>query len=354
MFNQLHEFFHSLNHFARIIILLAASGFSATILRHVILWFEFQVLKTRYPQLASSLRQRMKVSLNLFFPVLFFNILIHGNRDIEYYYQLNHLIRISFIISISIIVIAVSNVMEDMLYVRFEQEQSEPSEVKRIKSQVSFIKKILVIFIVIIAAGLVLMSFDKVRELGTSILASAGIMGVILGFAAQKSISNLLAGVEIAFNHSLKIDDFVYVEKEYGRVEEINLTSVVVKLWDQRRMILPITYFTDQPFENWTRNTSDITISIFMSLDYRIPIEVLRENYKKMVEASKLWDKKVCKLIVTDFNEKTMQVRATASASDPDKAFELRASLREQLIAYLNQHHSDLLPRVILNSSDAV
>ena len=346
MFDQLNTYFHSLSHFPRIAFLLIASGLMAITVRFILLWIEFQILKKSYPKLAVSLRKRLKLALNLFLPVLFFNILLHGNKDIVFYDQLNQGIRIEFVISIALIIISIANVLEDMLYVRFEHQQNDPSEVKRIKTQVSFFKKILVIFIVTVAVAVVLMSFEKVRELGASILASAGIMGVILGFAAQKSISNILAGLEIAFNHSLKIDDFVSVEKEYGRVEEINMTSVVVKLWDQRRLILPITYFTDRPFENWTRNTSAVTITIFLYLDYKLPLEALREEYIKMVNAEPNWDGNVCKLIITDFTEKAMQVRATASASDPDKAFELRALLREKLIYFINQRFPEFLPHV--------
>ena len=349
MQDELHRLFLSLNSFSRVSILVLASILLAIVLRFLMLRVVYQLLKRNYPRLADSLRTRLEIPLLVFFPILLFNFLIHGNKDIHYYDQINHLIRICFIVSAAVFTIAITNILEDMLYVHFELQQNDQSEVKRIKSQVSFIKKILVIFIAIVAVALVLMSFEKVRELGTSILASAGIVGVILGFAAQKSIANLLAGVEIAFNHSLKIDDFVVVENEYGRVEEINLTSVVVKLWDQRRLILPITYFTDKPFENWTRNTSQVTISIFMYLDYRIPLVEIREKYLQIVQDAPQWDGKNAKLIITDFSEKTIQVRATASASDPDKAFELRADLREKLLEFINLKFPEFLPRVRLD-----
>jgi small-conductance mechanosensitive channel len=352
MFSQLGQFFHSLNSIAQVDIILVVSVLLAIATRIILLTTLRISLKKKYPNLSGSIVKRLRLAVTLFFPVLYFNVLLHGNKGLEYYDQINQLIRIAFIISAAIIVISVANVMEDMLYAKFEEEQTDESEVKRVKSQVSFIKKLLVIFIVIVATALVLMSFEKVRELGTSILASAGIVGVILGFAAQKSIANLLAGVEIAFNHTLKIDDFVVVEQEYGRVEEISLTSVVVKLWDQRRMILPITYFTDRPFENWTRQNSDITMSIFMYLDYKIPINELKEKYREIVQECPLWDGNVCKLIITDFSEKTMQVRATASASGPDKAFELRAYLREKLIEYINERFPEYLPRVRMGELD--
>lgn len=345
--NQLDLYFHSFHPVARVCLMVIVSVLLALTTRIIVLTGLKFSIKKKYPKLVKSISQRLKWAAILFFPVLYFNFLLHGNKDLLYYDQLNQLIRILFVTAAAMVTIAITNVLEDMLYVRFEQLHHEESEVKRIKSQVSFIKKLLFIFIVVVAVALVLMSFEKVRELGTSILASAGIVGVILGFAAQKSISNLLAGVEIAFNHSLKLDDFVVVENEYGKVEEINLTSVVVKLWDQRRMILPITYFTDKPFENWTRRTSEITISIYLHLDYKIPLGVLREKYVEIVsETAPLWDGKVCKLIITDFSEKSMQVRATASASDPDKAFELRALLREKLIEYINAHFPEFLPRV--------
>lgn len=346
MLERIDHYFHSLKQFPRVAVLLIASLLLAFLVRFVLLGLGYQLLKKKYPTLAQSLRKRLKWALLFFLPVLFFNILLHGNKDIRYYDQANHLIRISFIAVAAIIIVAITSILEDMLNYRFEQQQTDEGEVKRIKTQISFIKKIVVIFISVLACALVLMSFEKVREFGTSLLASAGIVGVVIGIAAQKSIANLLAGVEIAFNHSLKIDDFVVVENDFGRVEEINLTSVVVKLWDQRRMILPITYFTDRPFENWTRKSTEITISIFMYLDYKIPITELREKYTEIVQSSPLWDGKVCKLIITDFSEKAMQVRATASAGDPDKAFELRAYLRERVIDYINGRFPEFLPRV--------
>jgi len=353
MLEQLDLFYHTLNPNARVGAIVIAGFLLAIISRLVLLNGLKLSLKKNYPKLSYSLATRLRVAVILFFPVLYFNFLLHGNKDLPHYDQLNQLIRILFIISVAVITISVANILEDMLNVRFAQQQTKESEVKRIQSQVAFLKKVLIIFIVIVAVALVLMSFEKVRELGTSILASAGIVGVILGFAAQKTIANLLAGVEIAFNHSLKIDDFVVVEKEYGKVEEINLTSVVVRLWDQRRMILPITYFTDQPFENWTRKSTAITMSIYMHLDYKIPLGELRQKYSEIVQqTAPLWDGNVCKLIVTDFSEKSMQVRATASAEDPDKAFELRAILREKLIEYINERFPEFLPRVRMGELD--
>lgn len=353
MLEPLDHFFRSLNPNARVGAMLILGFLLAVITRLILLNGLKLSLKRKYPKLSYSLASRLRLAIILFFPILYFNFLLHGNKDLAYYDQLNQLTRILFIISVAVITIAVANVLEDMLNVRFAQQQTKESEVKRIQSQVAFLKKLLIIFIVVVAVALVLMSFEKVRELGTSILASAGIVGVILGFAAQKSIANLLAGVEIAFNHSLKIDDFVVVEKEYGKVEEINLTSVVVRLWDQRRMILPITHFTDQPFENWTRKSTAITMSIYMYLDYKIPLAELRQKYTEIVQqCAPLWDGNVCKLIVTDFSEKSMQVRATASAEDPDKAFELRALLREKLIEYINERFPEFLPRVRMGELD--
>ncbi|MDB5274051.1 MAG: mechanosensitive ion channel protein MscS, partial [Chitinophagaceae bacterium] len=200
----------------------------------------------------------------------------------------------------------------------------------------------------IIGISAILMSFQGVRNFGTSILASAGIAGIIIGLAAQKSISNLFAGMQIAFTQPIKIDDALIVENEFGTVEEISLTYVVVKLWDSRRMVFPISYFIEKPFQNWTRASSDLLGSVFLYVDYSFPIDEARKELLRILsleEAKNLWDGNVSVLQVTDTNDRTVEMRILASSIDAPTTFNLRAFIREKMLAFIQEHYPQCLPK---------
>jgi small-conductance mechanosensitive channel len=207
------------------------------------------------------------------------------------------------------------------------------------------IRKIIITAVVIIATGSVLMLFDPVRQFGTSILASAGIAGIVIGFAAQRTLGNVLAGIQIALTQPLLIDDIVVVEGEFGQIEEITLTYVTIRTWDLRRMILPITYFVEKPFQNWSRVSTDLLGAVVLYLDYQAPIGELRKELKRLVENNPKWDRKVCGLQVTDTKRSTIEVRALVSSTDPGKVFDLRCEVREGLIEFLCRNHPESLPR---------
>jgi small-conductance mechanosensitive channel len=189
------------------------------------------------------------------------------------------------------------------------------------------------------------MSFATVRKIGTGLLTSAGIASVIIGFAAQRSIANLLAGLQLAFSQPIRLDDVLVVEGEWGRVEEITFTYVVLGLWDQRRLILPLNYFIEKPFQNWTRSTAELTGSVFIYTDYTIPVEEIREELKRIVAQDPLWDKRVCVLQVTDSKEKTLELRALVSAANSGNTFDLRCHVREALVRFIRENYPDCLPK---------
>jgi small-conductance mechanosensitive channel len=190
------------------------------------------------------------------------------------------------------------------------------------------------------------MVFDSVRQFGASILASAGIAGIVVGFAAQRSIATLLAGFQIALTQPIRVDDVVIVESEWGRIEDITLTYVVVRVWDLRRLVVPITYFIETPFQNWTRSSADILGTVFLYVDYTVPLEPLRAELTRILEQSRFWDGKVNVLQVTDAKEQTLEIRALASAADASLAWDLRCEIREKLITFVQQAFPDSLPRL--------
>jgi small-conductance mechanosensitive channel len=199
-----------------------------------------------------------------------------------------------------------------------------------------------VIFLVISA---ILLSFREVRNLGATLLTSAGVAGIILGVAAQKTLANFIAGLQIAITQPIKIEDSVIVEGEWGWVEEITLTYVVVKVWDKRRVVLPIQYFIEKPFQNWTRTSAELLGPVVLYLDYSLPLEELREELDRILQQEKLWDKKVKVIQVIDSTEKCMVVRVLVSAKDAPTAWDLRCSVREKLISFVQHHYPEALPK---------
>jgi small-conductance mechanosensitive channel len=198
----------------------------------------------------------------------------------------------------------------------------------------------------ILAFGTMLMTFEKVRQLGTTILASAGVLGIVVGMAAQRTIATFIAGIQIAITQPIRVDDVVIVENEWGRIEEITLTYVVVRIWDLRRLIVPITYFIEKPFQNWTRISADILGTVFIYTDYTVPVDAIREQLQKILNESEHWDKKVCVLQVTSATDRTMELRALMSAADASMAWTLRCEVREKLLEFIKAEYPQALPRL--------
>src|SRR3989440_1298729 len=252
---------------------------------------------------------------------------------------------ILLIFAFSVLIIRGVNAVQSALMSRHRLDAPDNLSARRIYTQVSVIRKIIITAVVIIATGSVLMLFDPVRQFGTSILASAGIAGIVLGFAAQKTLGNVLAGIQIALTQPLLIDDIVVVEGEFGQIEEITLTYVTVRTWDLRRLVLPITYFVEKPFQNWSRVSTELLGTVILYLDYQAPMGELRKELKRLVQNHPKWDKRVCGLQVTDTKEHVIEVRALISGSDPGKLGDLRCEIREGLIDFLVRNYPESLPR---------
>jgi small-conductance mechanosensitive channel len=189
-----------------------------------------------------------------------------------------------------------------------------------------------------------LMTFPAIRRFGASLLASAGVAGLIVGLAARETISSLLAGIQVALTEPIRLDDVVIVEGEWGRIEEIRMTYVVVRIWDERRLVVPLSYFIEKPFQNWTRKTANILGTVFLYVDYAVPVDEVREQLHRILKDSGLWDGKVWNLQVTDATERTMQLRALMSAPDSSTAWDLRCDVREKLIEFLQREYPGSLP----------
>lgn len=256
--------------------------------------------------------------------------------------------EILFIVTSTWLLVQLLKVAELRLIQQYDTNNDEKLAQRKFVTQVRFFRRLTAITVLVIGTSLVLISFQGSRKIGLSVLTSAGVVSVVIGFAAQKTLANLLAGVQIAFNQQIRLNDAVVVEKEWGRVEEINLTSVIVRLWDRRRLILPITYFVEKPFENWTRSDASIIGSIILYLDYSIPVDKLREKARKLAEEDPLWTGETFAVQVIDTLPTCIQVRILVSAQDSPSAFDLRCHMREQLIAFIRDEYPQSLPQARL------
>lgn len=253
--------------------------------------------------------------------------------------------EVLFISCFAMILIRVINVLEDYLYHRFDINKANNLRERKIQTQIVFLRKLIITIIVIFAIAIILLSFDNMRKIGAGLLTGVGVGGIIIGFAAQKSFGNLLAGFQIAFTQPIRIDDVLIVEGEWGKVEEINLTYVVVNIWDKRRLVLPIQYFIEKPFQNWTRTTSAILGTVFIYTDFTVPVQKLREKLSELLKNHPLWDGEVDVLQVTDLKERTMEIRCLMSCRNAGEAFDLRCYVRENMINYIQTHFGNSLAK---------
>ena len=233
----------------------------------------------------------------------------------------------------------------DLYLLQFRIDTDDNLLARKHYTQVRVLLRTMDVLIVVFTTGAALMTFEPVRQYGVSLFASAGVAGLVAGFAARPVLSNLIAGVQLAVTQPIRIDDAVIVENEWGTVEEITSTYVVLKLWDWRRMIVPLTYFIEKPFQNWTRESAALIGTAMIYVDYRAPVEAIRRQLEAIASASRFWDGKVVNLQVTDCKNDTIELRCLISARSAGQAFDLRCEVREKLIDYLQREHPEALPR---------
>ncbi|WP_428944715.1 mechanosensitive ion channel family protein [Pantoea sp. FN060301] len=316
------------------------------LVRFIFLMF-IRYWQNRDRKLFKSLEKHLRGSMFLFVPLLLINIGVNYiNIHSDYLYFITNIINIFIILSICSVLIRLTNVAQDMLFIRYDINLSNNLRARKVRTQIMYVKKVAIVLLVSFCVSLILLSFPGIRKFGTTILAGAGVAGIIIGFALQKSLVNLFAGIQIAFTQPIKIDDAVVVEKEWGWIEEINLTYVVVRIWDLRRLVLPITYFTENAFQNWTRNNAQILGSVFLYVDYSMPLDPLRKHFEKVLSETKLWDQQTQVLQVTDTTEKTMTIRLLMTAQNSPIAWDLRCHVREKMIEFIQQNYPQSLPHV--------
>jgi small-conductance mechanosensitive channel len=244
------------------------------------------------------------------------------------------------------LVVRVAAAVIDSSYARYAATSHSVPKIRRLRTQLTLIQRVSAAIIGVIAVASMLFTFPEMRTVGASMLASAGLIGIVAGVAAQATLSNLFAGLQIAFGDVVRIGDTVVVDGEWGEVEEITLTYLSVRTWDERRITMPVSYFTSKPFENWSRGDPRMTGTVLLHLDHSTPVDLLRKRLLEILEQSPQWDRRAWGLVVFDSTPTTIQVRALATAKDAGDIFDLRCVIREQLIDWLRCEHPYALPRI--------
>jgi small-conductance mechanosensitive channel len=254
------------------------------------------------------------------------------------------LAAVATIVAVAWGIVASIELYTDLVKRRYSLEDEDNLRARQVETRIDILARSTVIVVVIVAIALAAMTFPSIRALGTTLLASAGVAGIVIGIAARPLFENLIAGVQLALSQPIRIDDVVIVEGEYGHIEQIASTFVVVRIWDQRRMVLPLTYFIEKPFQNWTRTGSALLGTVFLYVDYSVPVDTIRAELPKILETEPKWDGAVSGVQVTDAKESTVELRLLVSARNSSDLFDLRCNVRERMVEFLHQKHPDALP----------
>lgn len=258
---------------------------------------------------------------------------------------LPHLNTILIIAGVTWSIIILIKIFKITFLKQFDISKEDNLKARKVYTQINVLQKVANFIIIIFGLGVILLSFESIRQIGVGLFASAGVAGIIIGFSAQKAIGTLIAGIQIAITQPFRLEDAVVVEGEWGWIEEINLNYIVVRIWDLRRLVLPTTYFLEKPFQNWTRTSGDLLGSVFLYTDYTIPFDELRKELDRILETTDLWDKKVKVLQVSDTKEHTVETRILVSAKNSPTAWDLRVFVREKMIMFIQKNYPECLPK---------
>jgi small-conductance mechanosensitive channel len=321
------------------------AGFVAALLFRLI---TLRYARRRGSKVAAALARHTTRPLLLLLPVLLGRLvqpLLHVDPAVAP--TVRHVGTLLLILCFGWLLISLISVLDEYLRERFVSERfRDERRARRILTRVGILDRVLTILVLVLTAAAMLVTFPEGRAIGASILASAGIAGLVLGIAARPAAESLIAGLRVAFTEPFHLDDVVIVEGEWGRIEEITSTYVVVRIWDLRRLVVPLTYLLEKPFQNWTRSGTALLAQVTVEVDYSTPVAKLREQVGEIVASSKLWDQGSWNLQVVEAGERTMRLRIVATAADSGNAWNLRCEIREKLIAYLQEHYPWALPRI--------
>ena len=327
-----------------VLILLAAMAVAVLIQKALFAFLE-RVLRTKNEGVVAALLLRAHAPAGFAFPLLAALIAI---PELTFPPRVDavlvKLTAVGSVIALAWAIVASIGLYSDLMKRRYRTDVEDNLRARQVETRIDILGRTAVTVVIIVSFALAAMAFPTVRALGATLLASAGVAGIVLGIAARPLFENLIAGVQLALSQPIRIDDVVIVEGEFGHVEQIASTFVVVRIWDQRRMVLPLTYFIEKPFQNWTRTGSALIGTVLLYVDYTLPVEELRAQVPKALEGDQKWDGAVQGVQVTDAKESTLEIRVLVSARNAAELFDLRCNVREKLVAWLQQTYPTALP----------
>jgi small-conductance mechanosensitive channel len=269
-----------------------------------------------------------------------------ASDDLRHIGTVRHFNGLAVIAGTCWLLIAAIGGLADGVIAKHPADVEDNLTARRIATQARVLSRTAMTAVVMAGVAMMLMTFPGARQVGASLLASAGVVGIVAGIAARPVFSNMIAGLQIALAQPFRIDDVLIIEGEWGRVEEITGTYVVLKIWDERRLIIPLQWFIEHPFQNWTRTSSEILGTVFLYADYSLPLDPLRAELKRVLDTAPEWDKRVSVLQLTEATDRTIQIRVLVSARSSGLAFDLRCRVREALVTFIQREYPDCLPQV--------
>lgn len=304
---------------------------------------KFNIKNNNIERLISLFENGTKIILFL----LFINIGISFvNIPEKYLLNIEKLLYLISIVAFTWIVLKVLHIIKFAILQKNSKQYANLSQYKMISTQVTVIERVVSAIVIIISSAIMLMSFDRLREIGQALLASAGLIAAVATFAANKTLSSIISGIQIAITQPIRIDDIVVIENELGSIEDISLTYVTIKLWDLRRFIIPINYFLENSFRNLTRDTKSLLGFANLYTDYTVPLDDIRKKYLEIMNSTNLWDKTLAKLQISDAKEHTIEIRLFISAKNPAELWDLQCLVREKMIKYIHEKYFHCLPKI--------
>lgn len=319
-------------------------------------WLAYHVSFYFIKRWARQKKRMIPALLNryLYYPGLVFTVLItlwlsllmfYNTISIRCFITARHALQVLIAAATCFLLMRVMTVLREVAISHYSKDSAADYSLRKAKTKFQLMQRIFNFLVILGTIAIVLMTFDSIRQVGTTLLASAGVVGLVIGFAAQKSLGTLFAGIQIAISQPIRIDDLVLVEKQSGVISEITLTYVVINTWDGRRLVVPINYFLEKPFENWTRVSPEIVGTVKLYADYTMPVDALRQQLKRWLESSPLWDRRSWSFYVNNADSKTIELMATMSAKNSGDAYKLESQVLEMLIAYMQAHYPQCLPQ---------
>lgn len=295
--------------------------------------------------------QRVRRPALLIFPLLVMHGVLHAADDgLRLMAAARQTSLVLLIIVVTWLLVRAISGVADGLLSRYPMGADNNLEARRMYTQTRVLSRSLMSMVAVIGLAAVLMSFPNVRQIGASLLASAGVAGLIAGIAARPVIGNFIAGLQIALTQPIRIDDVLVINGEWGRVEEISNAYVILKIWDERRLVIPLQWFIENPFQNWTRHNAELIGSVFLWVDYRMPLAPLREHAKHLCESAPEWDGRLCLLQVIEAGDRAVQVRVLVTAANSNATWDLRCKVREGLVDFMQREYPQFLPRLRTDS----